>query len=58
MKFFGFGGMTAREASATRSASWSSYPYCFDAMAGLRAVASEGFVSGEGRDDVDRAKYG
>ena len=55
LKFFGFGGITAREASATRSASWSSYPYCFEAIAGLRAAARADLVSGDGREEVERA---
>ena len=49
LKFFGFGGMTARDASATSAASLSSTPYCFEAIAGRRAVARDDVVNGEGR---------
>lgn len=44
--------MTASAASATKAASWSSYPYCFDAIAGLRAVDREDWVKGVGSDVV------
>ena len=55
LKCFGLRGMTASAASATRAERVSSKPYCFDAMAGLSASASEDGVNGEGRLDVDRS---
>ena len=56
LKFLGFGGITANAASATRDASVSSYPYCFDAIAGLSAVARVGCVSGVGNSDADNSE--
>ena len=53
LKFLRLFGMTARAASATRAERVSSNPYCFDAMAGLSASASDDCVNGEGRLDVD-----
>lgn len=56
LKFFGFGGMTIRAASATNEARISSEPYCFDAMAGFRAEVKPACVKGVGREVVDNAK--
>ena len=56
LKFLGLAGITARAASATKDASVSSYPYCFDAIAGLSAEAKEAWVNGDGRLKVERAK--
>lgn len=55
LKFFGLLGMTASAASATSTERVSSNPYCFEAMAGLSASASEDWVNGDGRLDVDRS---
>lgn len=45
--------MTARAASATRADRGSSKPYCFEAMAGFRAEASDDCVRGDGKLKVD-----
>lgn len=42
-------------ASATKAANVSSDPYCFEAMAGLRASVSDACVKGDASDEVDRA---
>ena len=55
LKFFGFGGITVKAASATREESMSSNPYCLDAIAGLRAVARVVCVKGVGNDEVERS---
>lgn len=55
LKFLGFEGMTASAASATSDERVSSKPYCFDAMEGLTAVASDSCVSGVGSDELERA---
>jgi hypothetical protein len=50
--------MTASAASATSDESVSSKPYCFDAIAGLSAVANVSCVNGVGREDVaNSARY-
>ena len=47
LKFFGFGGMTVRAASATREERVSSKPYCLEAIEGLSARASGEWVGGD-----------
>lgn len=56
LKLVGVGGMTARAASATRPASKSSDPYCFDAMAGFSAVLRDAIVRFFGRECEERAR--
>ncbi len=56
LKFFGFGGMTANAASATSDEGVSSNPYCFDAMAGLKARDRVDCVRGVGSEDVVSSK--
>src|ERR1700729_4299330 len=56
LKFLGLEGMTANAASATKLARVSSYPYCFDAMAGFSAVAKDAWVNGFGRLDVESSE--
>ena len=53
LKFFGLGGITASAASATNDASVSSEPYCFEAMVGRMASASESDLSGVVKLDID-----
>jgi len=55
LKFLGLGGMTARAASATNGANRSSFPYCFEAIAGLSARVREACVNGLGSVCTDRA---
>jgi len=47
--------MTVRAASATNDANKSSEPYCFEAIAGLRASVRDGWVNGVDRVCTDRA---
>ena len=56
LKYFGLFGMTASAASATSAERVSSKPYCFEAMAGLSASASDDCVKGDGRLDIDRSR--
>jgi hypothetical protein len=53
LKFLGFAGMMESAASATSEASLSSEPYCFEAMAGLRADSRVSCVRGDGRLNVE-----
>ena len=55
LKPLGFAGMTARAASATRDERVSSKPYCFEAMVGRMASASESDLSGVVKLDIDNA---